>query len=196
MVRRLNNMMTLYRQKLFSSFLTEALYKTGKVKNKITTLPAKLTRDFYRRTGNLEQHAIAEARLKEGTKSSVQLKKEAIAGNNKYKTKTLELLNATTTPERTKKYIGDKVGKFTETAAENPVSTAGTVFGYGSTPIQVMTGSYWGPIGTASVSLEQGLKKASKSYNGFTKRAGERARRKHWGDKASGATIGALNYII
>ena len=39
--------MIILRQKYYSSPMTKALYKVGKIKNKLTTLPARLQKDLH-----------------------------------------------------------------------------------------------------------------------------------------------------
>lgn len=184
--------MLILRQKEYSSITARARYLAKRVGNKASVLPAKLTRGFYERTGNLGQRAIADSRVKAGTKSKSLLKREAIQEDRKMKTSVLEALNASTSKEGVRDYVGKSAGKFVETATENPLTTAGIAVGYGSTPIQVATGTYWGPIGSASTATEQFLKRRFPKYKHATERLTEVSNKRHWKDKASGAVKSIL----
>lgn len=180
--------MIILRQKNYSSPLAKTLYGIGKFKNRLSTLPARLTRGYHRNiTGNLGEEAIANLRVKQGTKSKAQLRRQAIEKSQQAKTKSMEVLNASTSPEGVRDYVGKKAGTFVEMAAENPITTAGVAVGYGSTPIQVATGTYWGPIGSASTAAEQFLKRKSPRYKKATDNLSNLSKKRHWGEKTSGA---------
>lgn len=98
--------------------MTKALYSFGKVKNKLTTLPARLTRGYYESRGNLGKRAIADLRVKEGTKSKTQLKKEAVKLGGKFD-KVVEKVRY----QNPSKTIGEAVEKGTIEIGKRPVES-------------------------------------------------------------------------
>lgn len=182
-------------EKDFSRKSTQVLYKIGKLRNKLDTFPAEITKNYFEKRGNLKQRAIADLRIKEGTKSKVQLMKDAINKERKIRTNMNEALIASNTPEGTKKYIGDKAGNFVQHLSENPISTASVAVGYGSTPIQVATGTYWGPIGEAGIAAEKALKNRSQRYRQVTSKTADLAKKRHWKDRTSRAVQTVLGTL-
>lgn len=190
--------MIILRQKNYSSPLTKTLYKAGKIKNKLTTLPARLQRDLH--SGglykDLNKKHIADSRIKEGTKSDIQLKRDAIKDSNKLRASILEAANASTTKQGISNYIGKSAGNFVELASENPLTATGIAVGYGTTPIQVATGTYWGPIGSASTATEQFLKRKFPRYKHATEKLTEISNKNHWKEKTGGAVKSVLNQVL
>lgn len=188
--------MIILRQKEFSSRSTQIAYQKEKIKNKISTLPARLQRGFHESRGELGKRAIADLRVKENTKSKQQLMRDAILAERKKKANRLEALNASTTKGGTVRYIGKKAGEFVQTAAENPITATGIAFGYGSTPAQVAAGQYWGPIGEIATGAEQAAKKAFPKYKKLTEKTGNFAKKHKATERTSKAVQSILASIV
>lgn len=187
-------------------------YKKAELVNKISTFPQRFMSGYYEGRRNfvpkakesklLEKKALADRIVAEKTKSKRQLLKDIAASKEEAKTKKLkskinrlEAINSLGTKDGAIKYAGKKVADFVNMTAENPLSSAGIAIGYGSTPIQVATGHYWGPIGTVSMATERAAKKAFPGYKKLTDRSARFVKSKHIGDKASVAAQYILNSI-
>lgn len=191
--------MIILRQKIYSSPVTRVLYKVGKVKNKLTTLPARLQRDLH--SGglykNLGKRAIADARVKEGTKSNLQLKREAIKGERKIKSSILEAVNASSTKDGIKKYAGRSAANFVEAGTKNPISTVALTGAYASTPWQITRfGAPIPGVGTGLTAAEQSLKEISPGYKKITRQLHARSYKRHWREKASGFVESVANQVL
>jgi len=190
--------MIIFRQKEYSSLTTKILYKLGKTKNKLTTLPARLQKNLH--SGglykDLNKRHLAESRLKEGTKSDTQLKREAIKSSNKLRTSVMEAANASTSKRGISEYAGKKAGDFVELASENPITAASVAFGYGSTPAQVSLGQYWGPIGEIGAAGEAALKRVSPKYKKLTNKTSEISKKRHWKEKTGETIKGIVSSVL
>lgn len=189
--------MIILRQKYYSSPLTKALYKVGKVKNKLTTLPARLQKDLH--SGglykDLNKRHLADSRIKEGTKSDIQLKREAIKDSNKLRASMLEAANASTTKQGISNYAGKSAGNFVEALAERPVGTAVTAGMYGAPAFGIFPPP---GIATATLAIEDRVLKSNKNnvYKKITGVTGRFAKRKHWKEKTGGAVKSVLNQVL
>ena len=170
-----------------------AIYTYNKTKNKLNTLPARVMRGYYENKGDLEKRAIADLRVKEGTKSKRQMMRDAIETSNKTKAGILEALNASTSKGGTVKYIGNKTGDLVQAAADNPATVATGIVGYGTLPFGIMM-----PPGMteAVATREKGWKKNSKVYRNITKRTGNFAKKHKAKERTSQAVQSILASIV
>ena len=189
-------MIILRQQKEFSSPSKKLAYQKEKVKNKLSTLPARLQRGFHESRGELGKRAIADLRVKENTKSKRQMMRDAILADNKKKANRLEMINASSTKGGTIKYIGKKAGEFAQTTAESPIAASGIAFGYGSTPIQVAAGQYWGPIGEVSLGAEKLAKENFPKYKKLTEKTGKFAKKHKVKERTSQAVQSILASVV
>lgn len=189
-------MIILRQQKEFSSRSTQIAYQKEKIKNKLSTLPARLQRGFHESRGELGKRAIADLRVKENTKSKRQLMRDAILAEKKKKANRLEMINASATKGGTVRYIGKKAGEFVQTAAENPITATGIAFGYGTTPAQIAAGQYWGPIGEIATGAEQAAKKAFPKYKKLTETTGNFAKKHKAKERTSRAVQSILASVV
>lgn len=190
--------MIILRQKNYSSLMTKVLYKAGKAKNKLITLPARLQKNLHS-SGlykDLNKRHLADSRIKEGTKSNIQLKREAIKDSNKLRASMLEAANASTTKQGISEYAGKKAGDFVELASENPITAASVAVGYGSTPAQLYLGQYWGPIGEVGAAGEAALKRVSQKYKKLTKKTSEISNKRRWKEKTNRAVQSVLTTML
>ena len=189
--------MIILRQKNYSSPVAKILYRVGKVKNKLTTLPARLQRDLH--SGglykDLNRRHLADSRVKEGTKSQIQLKREAIRDNNKLRTSVMEAANASTTKRGISEYAGKKAGDFVEALAERPVGTAVTAGMYGAPAFGIFPPP---GIATTTLAIEDRVLKSNKNnvYKKITGVTGRFAKRRHWKEKTGGAVKSVLNQVL
>lgn len=183
--------MIILRQKLYSSLLAKTLYKTGKLKNRLTTLPARLTKDLH--SGglfkDLGKRATADSRIQAGTKSNTQLKREAIQGDRKLRSSILEAVNSSTTKEGVVDYAGKSAGNFVELASENPITATTGAVAYGTLAKGIML-----PPGLteAAMGFESGMKKAIPAYGKLTNKTKQIAEKRRWKDKAGGVVRSVL----
>ena len=187
--------MIILRQKYYSLPLTKALYKVGKVKNKLTTLPARLQKDLH--SGglykDLNKRHLADSRIKEGTKSDIQLKREAIKDSNKLRASMLEAANASTTKQGISNYAGKSAGNFVELASENPITATTGAVAYGTLAKGIML-----PPGLteAAMGVESGMKKAIPAYGKLTNKTKRVAEKRRWKEKTNRAVQSILTPML
>lgn len=175
--------------------MTKALYKVGKVKNKLITLPARLQKNLH--SGglykDLNKRYLADSRIKEGAKSDIQLKREAIKDNNKLRASMLEAANASTTKQGISNYAGKSAGNFVELASENPITATTGAVAYGTLAKGIML-----PPGLteAAAGLEGGVKRVWPAYRKLTKTTKRLAEKRRWKEKTGGAVKSVLNQVL
>lgn len=185
-------------------------YKKAEIENKMITFIPRFKRGFYasrlensprqKKHKILKEIAENDAEIKNRTKTKHQILKEiAKSKRDKEEKKILDRLELDNAlmggREGITKYAGKKVNDFVDMASENPISAAGIGFGYGSTPIQVAAGQYWGPIGSASLGAERVLKGMYPGYRKGTKKLSKLMKKHKIGQKAGAIVQGALNSI-